>query len=112
MIFEPLHESNQRGEFFGALCHWHLCKTANAKTGREVGQVTIREIIVEQGQQGQGQGRAFIERLKQVPGATSIYANCPADLPANEFYRALGFRLESQRPTQKGRPMNQWRLRL
>lgn len=103
MIFEPLNDSNNRGEFYGAMCHWHL---------RRDGQITIREIIVEQSCQGQGQGRAMIERLKATPGATSLFANCPADLPSNEFYRHLGFELESQIPTGKGRAMNQWRLRL
>lgn len=103
MIFEPLHESNQRGEFYGFMCHWHL---------RRNGQITIREILVERGQQGKGQGRAMIARLKAVPGATSLFANCPADLPSNEFYRRMGFVLESQKPTPKGRAMNQWRLHL
>lgn len=103
MIFEPLHESNQRGELFGAVCHWHL---------RRDGQVTIREIIVEQGAQGLGQGRQFIDRLKTVSGAASLFANCPADLPSNGFYEHLGFTLESQIPTKSGRPMNQWRLKL
>ena len=101
MIFEPLHESNQRGELFGAMCHWHL---------RRDGQITIREIIVEQGKQGEGRGKAFVSRLSQVPGATSLYANCPADLPSNGFYQAMGFVLESQTPTKSGRAMNQWRL--
>lgn len=101
MIFQPLHESNLKGEFYGALCHWHL---------RRDGQITIREIIVESSEQGKGQGRAFIERLKRVPGAVSLFANCPADLPANDFYAHLGFDLIGQEPTRNGRAMNQWRL--
>lgn len=101
MVFQPLHESNLKREFYGAMCHWHL---------RRDGQITIREIIVEQSEQGRGHGSAFIERLKQVDGATSIFANCPADLPANGFYRHLGFVLESQKPTRNGTPMKQWRL--
>jgi len=97
------------------MCHWHKCKTARSRPGeprREAGQITVRKVIIEQGIQGRGQGRTFIERLKLVPGATSIFANCPADLSANSFYRHLGFELESQFPTQSGRAMNQWRLRL
>jgi GNAT superfamily N-acetyltransferase len=101
MIFEPLHESNLRGEFYGAMCHWHL---------RRDGQVTIREIIVEQSLQGKGIGKAAIDRLTEVPGAISLFANCPADLPSNKFYAALGFELESRKPTKNGRAMNQWRL--
>lgn len=101
MIFQPLHESNLRGEFYGAICHWHL---------RRDGQITIREILIEQGEQGRGQGAAFIERLKRVPGAVSIFANCPASLPANGFYEHLGFELESEIPTKSGTAMRQWRL--
>lgn len=101
MIFQPLHESNLKGEFFGAVCHWHL---------RRDGQITIREIIVETSAQGKGQGAAFIERLKQVPGAKSIFANCPADLPSSNFYAHLGFDLIGQEPTKSGRAMNQWKL--
>lgn len=103
MIFEPLHQSNSRGEFYGSMCHWHL---------RRDGQITIREIIVEQGEQGHGAGREFLERLKKVPGATSLFANCPADLPSNGFYQHMGFVLVGQKPTDSGREMNQWRLRL
>lgn len=101
MIFNALNESNERGEFYGAMCHWHL---------RKDGQLTIREILIEQGEQGRGQGAAFIERLKRVPGAVSIFANCPASLPANGFYEHLGFFLESETPTKSGTLMKQWRL--
>lgn len=107
MIFEPLHESNLKGEFYGAMCHWHLCTK-----GQRKGQVTIREIIVEHGDQGQGRGREMIERLKQVPGATNLFAKCPIDLPSNEFYRTLGFTLEGQETTPSKRILNLWRLSL
>lgn len=103
MIFEPLHESNLKGEFYGAYCHWHL---------RKDNQITIREIEVEKGEWGQGQGRAFIERLKQVPGATSLFAKCPADLPANEFYAHMGFVCEGEEITKSGRQLKLWRLTL
>lgn len=107
MIFETLHESNQRGELFGFICHWHLCTR-----GKKKGQITIREIIVEQAEQGSGIGKAFIERLKSVPGATSLFAKCPVDLPANEFYRHLGFELEGQETTKSERILNLWRLNI
>lgn len=112
MIFEPLHESNQRGEFFGAMCHWHKCKRDDPRRKIEAGQITIREIIVEQSEQGQGQGKIFVERLRRVSGVTSIFARCPADLPANDFYQALGFQLEGQETARSGRKLNLWRLRL
>lgn len=105
MIFEPLHQSNLKGEFYGAMCHWHLCTR-----GQRKGQVTIREIIVECGEQGRGRGREMVDRLKQVPGATNLFAKCPIDLPANGFYESLGFVCEGQETTSSGRVLNLWRL--
>lgn len=112
MIFEPLNESNERGEFLGFMCHWHLCKRDNPKRGIKAGQVTIREILVEKSIQGQGQGKTILERLKQVPGATSIFAKCPVDLDSNGWYQAQGFGLEGQEITPSGRALNLWRLNL
>jgi N-acetylglutamate synthase-like GNAT family acetyltransferase len=103
MIFEPLHDSNQKGEFYGAMCHWHL---------RRDGQITIREIIIEQDYQGNGQGKVFLERLKKVSGAISIFAKCPIDLPANNWYSAQGFELEGIETTSSGRQLKSWRLKL
>ena len=103
MIFETLHESNQRGELFGSICHWHL---------RRDGQITIREIIVEQIEQRTGIGSTFLNRLKQVKGATSIFAKTPVDLGSNSWYAANGFVLEGQETTKTGRLLNLWRLKL
>uniref|UniRef100_A0A6M3MAF2 Putative acetyltransferase n=1 Tax=viral metagenome TaxID=1070528 RepID=A0A6M3MAF2_9ZZZZ len=106
MIFEPLHEAAQRGELLlvdGGLCHWHL---------RRDGQVTIREIIVLPERQGRGIGRGMLNALCRVPGASSIFAKCPVDLPANGFYRATGFVWEGAEMTRTGRKLNLWRLTL
>lgn len=103
MIFEPLHDSNLKGEFYGSMCHWHL---------RRNGQITIREIIIEQGYQGNGQGKIFLERLKKISGATSIFAKCPIDLPANNWYQSQGFELEGIETTPSERQLKLWRLKL
>jgi GNAT superfamily N-acetyltransferase len=103
MIFETLNESAERGELIlvnGGLCHWHL---------RRDGQLTIREIIVLPSCRGQGIGAAMLTRLRAVEGATSIFAKCPADLPANGWYERMGFRLEAVEDDRK-RPLNCWRL--
>jgi len=106
VIFEPLMESAKRGELIlvdGGFCHWHL---------RRDGQVTIREIIVLPEQRGHGIGTAMLEQLKRTPGASSIFAKCPADLPANAWYAARGFKNEGTEKTRSGRELKQWRLRL
>jgi hypothetical protein len=33
----------------------------------------------------------MLEIIKQVPGAMSLFAKCPADLDANEWYAKRGF---------------------
>jgi hypothetical protein len=102
MIFEALHQSSQRGELIlvdGGICNWHL---------RRDGQITIREII----SQRPGAGSLMLAMLKSVPGATSIFAKCPADLPANEWYDRRGFTYEGAETTRTGRQLILWRLYL
>lgn len=106
MIFETLCESAGRGELLlvdGGLCHWHL---------RRDGQLTIREILVTPGRQRRGVGTAMLETLKATPGATSIFAKCPVDLPANGWYYARGFCRVGVETTRTGRHLAHWRLAL
>ena len=83
----------------GGLCHWHL---------RRDRQITIREIISIR----PGAGSEMLERLKNVPGATSIFAKCPADLEANNWYKRRGFVCEGTEVTRTGRELRLWRFRL
>ena len=109
MIFETLNESNERGELLLVLhgmCHFHV---------RRDGQLTIREIIVQRGHQGHGIGRAMVQKLAVLgmeAGASSIFAKCPVDLPANGWYARLGFTLEWTETTPSGRRLNLWRMAL
>lgn len=99
MIFESLHESNQRGELLlidGGYCRWHR---------RRDDVITIYEII----SQRPGAGQAMLKRLiEQRPVA--IVAKCPVDLAANEWYRRRGFAHEATETTKSGRKLNVWRL--
>jgi len=101
VIFETLYESAQRGELLlidGGFCHWHL---------RRDGQLTIREIISTR----KGAGFEMLETLVKI-GASSIFAKCPADLPANDWYRRHGFNCEGEEITKNERKLNLWRLQL
>ena len=102
MIFEALHGAAQNGELLlidGGFCHWHL---------RRDRQLTILEIIGTR----RGAGSAMLARLKQTPGATSIFAKCPADLESNAWYARRGFACEGTETTRTGRRLNLWRLTL
>lgn len=99
MIFETLHTSSQRGELLlvdGGFAHYHLRKDR---------QLTIREIISTR----RGAGSLMLRRLEATPGAASLYAKCPADLPANEWYAKRGFTLEATETTKSGRVLKCWR---
>ncbi len=102
MIFETLYESSLCGELLlvdGGMCHWHL---------RQDGQLTIREIISTR----PGAGIRMLEVLKATPGAISIFAKCPANLVANNWYQHRGFVREGSETTRTGRVVIHWRLRL
>lgn len=102
MIFESLWESALKGELLlvdGGMCHWHL---------RRDGQLTIHEIIATR----RGAGSEMLVELRQTPGATSLFAKCPDDLAANEWYARRGFRCEGDEVTSGGRRLRLWRCRL
>ena len=102
MIFETLYESAQRGELLlidGGFCHWHL---------RRDGQLTIKEIIGTR----RGAGSTMLDTLKLTVGAISIFAKCPVDLPANDWYKRRGFFCEGRETTPNGRQLKLWRLQL
>jgi hypothetical protein len=105
MIFETLYKSALQGELMlidSGLCHWHL---------RRDGQITIREIISIKSGQG-GLMLANLIAIGHEGGATSIFAKCPADLPANEWYRRRGFMCEGTETTKTGRELKLWRFQL
>jgi len=106
MLFKALHDSSKRGELIlidNGMCHWHL---------RKDGQITIREILVLPEKQNSGIGTRMLAYLKNIKGATSIFAKCPEDLPANDWYEAKGFEMVGIETTSSGRKVKHWRLKL
>jgi hypothetical protein len=102
MIFESLWDSAKRGELLlvdGGFCHWHL---------RRDGQLTIREIISTR----PGAGSEMLRVLKRTPDATCLFAKCPADLAANDWYARRGFVDKGTETTRNGRVLRLWRYPL
>lgn len=98
MIFEALAEAAGRGELLlaeGGLCRFHL---------RRDGWVTVREILVLPPFRGRGLGKRLVWQAGLK--ARGVRARCPADLPSNGFWSALGFRLVGTLPGK--RPVNVW----
>lgn len=109
---ERLIKARDNGEIIlidGGMCVYHL---------RRDHQLTITEILSTR----KGAGSEMLEMLKQVKGATSLFAKCPADWKANKFYEKHGFQLEKVegQPVKKkqkgffecGKKINCWRLLL
>jgi hypothetical protein len=54
----------------------------------------------------------MLAMLRQTPGALSLFAKCPADLPANDWYARRNFVDEGVEITPSGRTLRLWRLHL
>jgi GNAT superfamily N-acetyltransferase len=103
MIFEALAEAADAGELLlaeGGLCHFHR---------RKDGAVTIREIIILPNYRRRGLGRHLVDKVKREAHAGVVVAKCPADLPANAFWDAVGFRRAGEGRTRTGRGFTTWR---
>lgn len=81
---------------------------------RQDTQTTLYHIAVKPEYRHQGVGRALIKALQaeaQSRGKHKIYLKCPQDLPANRFYRQLGYQLISKE-TDRKRSLVIWELSL
>lgn len=105
MIFESLYDSARKDELIlldDGMCRFHI---------RRDGQLTIHEIIVTR--PGCGIGTrilALVRGIGRSKNCHSILAKCPADMPANQWYKAKGFAMYASEITPSGRKLNVWRL--
>ena len=89
----------ERGELLCEVCTGAFCLYHRRRDGITV----IYDICVPADNRDCGIGRGFVECLEPP-----IQAKCPADLPANVFYRRLGFDLLGQEHSRTGRILNVW----
>lgn len=77
-------------------------------------RTSIYEIVTKADARGSGIGKSLLEEVKtrcRVAGSRSIRLSCPAELAANEFYAASGFRKMGTK-SGKNRPLYEWELTL
>jgi ribosomal protein S18 acetylase RimI-like enzyme len=77
-------------------------------------QTTIADICVAEKYRGQGVGKNLIDALLKESAQkfrAFIQLKCPANLPANDFYRKFGFYFISAEPG-KSRMLNIWRFQV
>ena len=104
MIFETIMDAEKKDEIICPyFLRYHL---------RKDGQLTIYEIWVSPKSRREGIGTTLLNDLKAISDVKSIFAKCPIDLPANEWYKANGFTLEGVDILKSGRKINLWRLML
>jgi ribosomal protein S18 acetylase RimI-like enzyme len=112
---QSFHESVTQKELLVAAADGRLAGFLRFHATR-AGHATLREVAAAADCRGRGVGRALVFALvdrARGAGATSIRLSCPAELPANEFYRSLGFRRSHRRSKAgKSRPLFQWELPL
>lgn len=75
-------------------------------------QTTLSEICVTQERRGHHIGKKLIDALVEdciKKSRAFIQLKCPIDLPANEFYRKLGFKLIAIEDGKK-QQLNVWQL--
>lgn len=78
---------------------------------RKDGQTTLYHLGVTQSQRHIGIGRRLVAAMQRDAkriGQSSLLLKCPVDLPANQFYQALGFELLAVEEG-KTRKLHVWR---
>jgi ribosomal protein S18 acetylase RimI-like enzyme len=80
---------------------------------RQDSQTTLYEICVDKAWRGNGVGRSLVQALaaeSEAMGKVRIRLKAPTDLPANVFYRQVGFILAGVE-WGKRRQLNVWEIR-
>jgi GNAT superfamily N-acetyltransferase len=90
MIFAAMEEAASRGELIlveGGLCRWHR---------RRDGIIVIREILVLPHLRRKGIASKMLTHVLAMTRGV-VQAKCPVKLESNEFWKASGFTLVSEK---------------
>ncbi len=108
-----LLESVKRREVYLAFIDSEVVGVIHYRHRRD-GQTTLYHLAVIAAQRHYGIGRRLVNAMQgdaKRAGQTSLLLKCPVDLPANNFYHALGFDLLTSQDG-KSRRLNVWHKRL
>ncbi len=76
---------------------------------------TVYYLCTDRDYRGQGIGKLLMEAVAtdaRLCGTSLITLRCPNHLPANRFYKSIGYTLKGSETDQEGGPLNVWTLRL
>lgn len=102
--------AGHKGKTIYGFCHFHHC-TRSSKEG----QTTIYSLVVLPEFRGFGWGRLLFYKVLCAAieaGSDRIVLKCPQDLPANNFYKRLGFKKTKTIEPQGKRKLNVWTYKI
>ena len=76
---------------------------------------TVYYLCTSKDHRGQGAGKLLMEAVAfdaRIRGKKTIELKCPAQAPANRFYKSIGYELRQSETDPEGNRLNVWTIRL
>jgi GNAT superfamily N-acetyltransferase len=76
---------------------------------------TVYYLCTDKDHRGQGAGKLLMEAVAsdaRIRGKKTIDLKCPAQAPANHFYKSIGYKLWRSETNREGNRLNIWTMRL
>jgi GNAT superfamily N-acetyltransferase len=76
---------------------------------------TVYYLCTDKDHRGQGAGKLLMEAVAsdaRIRGKKTIDLKCPAQAPANHFYKSIGYKLWKSETNREGNRLNIWTMRL
>jgi GNAT superfamily N-acetyltransferase len=76
---------------------------------------TVYYLCTDKDHRGQGAGKLLMEAVAsdaRIRGKKTIDLKCPAQAPANHFYKSIGYKLWRSETDREGNRLNIWTMRL
>jgi GNAT superfamily N-acetyltransferase len=76
---------------------------------------TVYYLCTDKDHRGQGAGKLLMQAVAsdaRIRGKKTIDLKCPAQAPANHFYKSIGYKLWRSETNREGNRLNIWTMRL